>query len=155
MDIKGQILRKIRPRKAEAFLRSEFDGLGGRRQVAAALKALVESRQLERIQRGIYARPAAIARLGRHRLLAGLHPSKRPPLTGVTRWARMRAKQEGVVHTAGYMDAWATAVTSLAGDSVASDETDDLLVALTRHGKLPAREMVKLVMEHHRRLKDV
>ncbi len=48
------------------------------------------------------------------------------------------------------MDSWASAVTSLAGDTVQSDDTDDLLVALTREDKLSGQEMVKLVMAHHR-----
>jgi len=49
----------------------------------------------------------------------------------------------------------ATAVTKLAGDEVKSDPTDDLLVALTRAGKLSPREMTKLVIAHHRNLASV
>ena len=41
-------------------------------------------------------------------------------------------------------------MTGLAGDAVASDATDDLLVALTRAGKLTAADMAKLVIAHHR-----
>jgi hypothetical protein len=159
MDIKGQILRKVRPRRTEPFLRSDFSDLGGRSQVTSALKALVEDRQLERIDRGVYARPFAVAKLGRSALLAKLQRFKKSkragPTTRVARWARLLAKREGVTHSPTYMDFWATAVTALAGDTVTNDETDDLLVALTREGKLSSREMVKLVMEHHRRLKDV
>ena len=155
MGIKDQILRRIRPRKADAFLRSEFSDLGGRSQVTAALSALIEDRQLERIERGVYARPAAVAKRGRSALLSKLHRNSMKPVTRVAKWARSAAKREGVTHTPTYMDRWATAVTALAGDQVTGDETDDLLVALPRHGTLTGRDMVKLVMEHHRRLKHV
>ena len=48
-----------------------------------------------------------------------------------------------------------SAVTQLAGDEVKSDATDDLLVALTRAGKLSPRDMTKLVIAHHRNLASV
>ncbi|PHY05597.1 MAG: hypothetical protein CK528_13260 [Alcaligenaceae bacterium] len=41
------------------------------------------------------------------------------------------------------------AVTRLAGDDVSSDRTDDLLVALTRAGKLSPTDMAKMAIEHH------
>jgi len=46
-------------------------------------------------------------------------------------------------------------VTKLAGDEVKSDKTDDLLVALTRAGKLTPRDMTRLVIAHHRNLARV
>ncbi|MHB9786153.1 hypothetical protein [Stenotrophomonas sp. MA5] len=152
MDIKGRILRQIDPARPGVFLRSEFNDLGGRTQVTEALRALVESHQLERLERGIYAHPGTVARLGRAGLLATKeHGSARGNVvTAITKLARRLAKREGVQYAARYMDSWASAVTSLAGDTVQSDDTDDLLVALTREDKLSGQEMVKLVMAHHR-----
>jgi chorismate mutase len=54
-----------------------------------------------------------------------------------------------------YADRWASSVTKLAGDEVRSDSTDDLLVALTRSGKVTPEDMVALVIRHHRDLKRV
>jgi hypothetical protein len=38
---------------------------------------------------------------------------------------------------------------------VRSDSTDDLLVALTRSGKMTPKDMVALVIKHHKDLKRV
>lgn len=46
-------------------------------------------------------------------------------------------------------------MTNLAGDDVKSDSTDDLLVALTRSGKMTPKDMVALVIKHHNDLKRV
>jgi hypothetical protein len=70
-------------------------------------------------------------------------------------YVRQLAKREGIVFAPTFADIWATAVTQLAGDEVKSDPTDDLLVALTRAGKLSPREMTKLVIAHHRNLASV
>lgn len=64
------------------------------------------------------------------------------------------AKRSGIKYSSTYQDVWAHAVTRLIGDDVSSDATDDLLVALTRAGKLTPAEMVNLVMQHHRSLKS-
>lgn len=64
------------------------------------------------------------------------------------------AQREGIAYSATFADQWAVAVTNLLGDTVAPDTTDDLLVALTRAGKLSPAEMVALVMAHHRELKQ-
>lgn len=73
----------------------------------------------------------------------------------VSDYVRQLASREGIVFDPTYADLWATAVTKLAGDEVKSDATDDLLVALTRAGKLSPREMTKLVIAHHRNLTSV
>jgi hypothetical protein len=65
------------------------------------------------------------------------------------------AKREGIVFTSTFADLWAKAVTQLAGDEIKSDKTDDLMVALTRAGKLSPREMTRLVSAHHRNLARV
>jgi hypothetical protein len=70
-------------------------------------------------------------------------------------YVRQLAKREGIIFTPTFADIWASAVTQLAGDEVKSDPTDDLLVALTRAGKLSPREMTKLVIAHHRNLASV
>jgi chorismate mutase len=65
------------------------------------------------------------------------------------------AKSEGVLFNRIYADRWASSVTKLAGDEVKSDRTDDLLVALTRSGKMTPKDMVALVIKHHKDLKRV
>ena len=67
-------------------------------------------------------------------------------------YVRQLAKREGVVFAPTFADIWAQAVSKLAGDEIKSDKIDDLLVALTRAGKLSPREMTKLVVAHHRSL---
>ena len=73
----------------------------------------------------------------------------------VSVYVRQLAIREGIVFAPTYADFWASAVTKLAGDEVKSDATDDLLVALTRAGKLSPRDMTKLVIAHHRNLASV
>ena len=70
-------------------------------------------------------------------------------------YVRQLTKREGVVFTPTFADLWAKAVTKLAGDEVKSDKTDDLLVALTRAGKLSPRDMTRLVIAYHRNLASV
>jgi hypothetical protein len=73
----------------------------------------------------------------------------------VSAYVRQLATREGIQFAPTYADLWASAVTQLAGDEVKSDATDDLLVALTRAGKLSPRDMTKLVIAHHRNLASV
>jgi hypothetical protein len=73
----------------------------------------------------------------------------------VSVYVRQLANREGIQFAPTYADLWASAVTQLAGDEVKSDATDDLLVALTRAGKLSPRDMTKLVIAHHRNLASV
>ena len=63
------------------------------------------------------------------------------------------AKRVGVSYAPTFSDRWAASVTRLAGDEIASDSTDDLLVALTHAGKLSPADMTKMIMAHHRALK--
>jgi hypothetical protein len=76
-------------------------------------------------------------------------------LTPTARYVRNLAKNEGVGFHPIYVDRWARSVTNLAGDEVKSDSTDDLLVALTRSGKMTPKDMVALVIKHHNDLKRV
>ncbi|WP_434032982.1 hypothetical protein [Cupriavidus sp. a3] len=75
-------------------------------------------------------------------------------MTETARYVAELARREGIEYSATYADEWATAVTGLLGDEVTPDATDDLLVALTRAGKLSPRDMVALVIAHHRELKQ-
>ena len=52
------------------------------------------------------------------------------------------------------MDCWADAVTRLAGNNVSTDDTQDLLVALKRAGKLSANEMSSLLVNYLREKKQ-
>jgi hypothetical protein len=70
-------------------------------------------------------------------------------LTPTEKYVRDLAKKEGISFTPIFADRWALSVMKLAGDEVKSDSTDDLLVALTRSGKLSPNDMVALVIKHH------
>ncbi len=80
---------------------------------------------------------------------------KQTHLTPTARFVRDFAKKEGISFKPIFADRWALSVTKLAGDEVKSDSTDDLLVALTRSGKLSPNDMVALVIKHHLELKCV
>ena len=175
MDIKGRILQSLRPRRNGLLLRSDIGSFGSPSQVSAALHSLVESGSIARLDRGIYAKPATLAQLGKEALLANASlrvKNARNQLIYRTKRTKRtrRAKRSHLMTTAQYVrnlalegfsfnpiyaDRWANAVTNLAGDDVQSDSTDDLLVALTRSGKITPKVMVELVIKHHRDLKRV
>ena len=167
MDIEGRILQSLRPRRDGVLLRSDVSAFGSTSQVSAALKALREKGLIKRIDRGVYVKPGKVAEVGMQALLAkalvrtkrlrGQSPqqAKQHHLTPTARYVLKLARREGVAFAPTFADRWANAVTKLAGDDVKSDSTDDLLVALTRAGKLSPSDIVKLVMAHHRDLKLV
>jgi len=166
MDIEGRILQSLRPRRDGVLLRSDVNGFGSPSQVSAALKALLEKRLITRLDRGVYAKPdkveqlgsaalleQAMVRMARQRALDLKRVRRRSNATAT--YVRQLAKREGIVFIPTFADLWARAVTKLAGDEVKSDTTDDLLVALTRAGKLSPRDMTRLVIAHHRNLARV
>lgn len=167
MDIKGRILQSLRPRRDGILLRSDAKVFGSPSQVSAALNSLVASGLIKKLNRGIYAKPAKLNELGREVLLtyAALRVkgfgaqlqrrASRDCLTPTARYVKDLAKSENVVFNPIYADHWADSVTKLAGDEVKSDSTDNLLVALTRSGKMTPEVMVVLLMKHHRDLKGV
>lgn len=164
MNIKGRIMQTLRPRRGGVILRSDVCGLGSASQVSAALKGLVETGLVVKLGRGIYAKPSALELLGKGALIAdaqGRMAHQRALAAKQTRqqrrdpaaiYVRQLAKREGVVFAPTFADIWAQAVTKLAGDEIKSVKIDDLLVALTRAGKLSPRDMTKLVVAHHRNL---
>ncbi|WP_273674089.1 DUF6088 family protein [Janthinobacterium fluminis] len=168
MDIQGRILQSIRPRKDGLLLRSDVSAMGSSSQVSAALAELGRKGLILRIERGVYVTPQKLELLGKQVVLANAHQRqsklrqtlathrrrKARVLTPTARYVASLAKRLGISYTPTYSDRWAIAVTRLAGDEVSSDTTDDLLVALTRAGKLSPTDMAKLVMEHHRILKS-
>lgn len=127
MDIKGRILQSVHSRRDGLLPRSDASPFGSPNPVSAALHSLVESGLVARLDRGIYVMTTA-------------------------KYVRDLAQKEGVHFHPIYADHWANAVTNLAGDDVKSDSTDDLLVALTRAGKITPKVMVELVIQHHRDL---
>lgn len=168
MDIQGRILQSLRPRRDGLLLRSDVSGFGSASQVTAAFQALLVKGAIERLARGVYAKPSKVAELGRQKLLAiaaarsesvrkkTSKKSKRPLATTATaRHVLKLARSAGVTFSPTWADQWAVAVTRLAGDEVKSDATDDLLVALTRAGQLSPQDMVRLVMAHHKDLRGV
>jgi hypothetical protein len=168
MNIKYRILQSLRPRRDGLLLRLDVKSFGSPSQVSAALRSLVDGGLIEKLDRGIYAKPAKVAQFGRETLLESAtlriknlrnqfvrHIRRRTCLTPTARYVRDLAKNVGVGFNPIYADRWASSVTKLAGDEVRSDSTDDLLVALTRSGKLTPEDMVALVIRHHRDLKRV
>lgn len=161
-------MQSIRPRRDGLLLRSDVKDLGSDSQVSAALDGLCRKGLIQRIGRGVYAHPAKLATLGEQALLDRAHArqaqarhqvaaqKKRQAgaITPTARYVIALAKRLGIAYVPTFSDRWASAVTHLAGDEVSSDSTDDLLVALTRTGKLSPGDMVKLAMEHHRALKS-
>ena len=167
MDIKGRILQSLRPRRDGLLLRQDAKSFGSPSQVSAALRSLVDGGLIEKLDRGVYAKPAKVAQLGRETLLESaalrtknlrdqfIYRAKRMRLTPTARYVRDLAKSESILFNPIYADRWASSVTKLAGDEVKSDSTDDLLVALTRSGKMTPQDMVALVIKHHKDLKLV
>ncbi|APC05359.1 type IV toxin-antitoxin system AbiEi family antitoxin domain-containing protein [Polynucleobacter asymbioticus] len=167
MDIKGRILQSLRPRRDGVLLRSDASAFGSSSQVTAALHSLVESGLVERIDRGVYAKPSKVAQIGRDALLAKaslrvqasrnqlVRRTRRFPCTKTAQYVMRLAKDKRVGFHSIYADDWANSVTMLAGDEVKSDAIDDLLVALTRSGKISPKDMVSLLIRHHRDLKNV
>ena len=167
MDLKRRILQSLRPRKTGVLLRSDLRELGSASQVSVALKALIDEGLIKKIHRGIYAKPFTLELLGKDSLMADAQDRmarRRVLRAKQTRqegknptaiYVRQLAKREGIVFAPTFADVWAKAVTRLAGDEIQTDKVDDLLVALTRAGKLSPRDMTKLVVAHHRDLAGV
>ena len=170
MNIKQRIMQSLRPRRDGLLLRSDVASFGSPSQVSAAIKTLINDGLIVRLCRGVYVKPDVMARFGQKALLEQAkvkmerqriqhdkrawrgHRVARDP---IAKYVCQLAKREGISFAPTYADVWAKAVTNLAGDVVNSDEIDDLLVALTRAGKLSARDMTRLVVAHHRNLARV
>ena len=167
MDIKGRILQSLRPRRDGVLLRSDVNAFGSSTQVSFALKSLLDKKLIERVGHGIYAKPSVVQQVGKQALQnsasarakqirsKSFQRSKKLRLTLTARYVEQLAKLEGISFKQTYADHWANSVTKISGDEVRSDTTDDLLVALTRSGKLTPSAMVKLVIAHHRELANV
>jgi hypothetical protein len=84
-----------------------------------------------------------------------VYRSKKARLTPTAKYVRDLAKREDISFKPTFADHWALSVTKLASDEVKSDSTNDLLVPLTRSGKLSPNDMVALVIKHHLDLKRV
>lgn len=78
----------------------------------------------------------------------------RIPSAGVARFVQGLARRFKVAYIPNAMDQWAETVTRLAGDEVHADDTEDLLVALKRSGKLSTDEMALLLVNHLRERKQ-
>jgi hypothetical protein len=164
MIIEQRILQSLRPRRDGILLRSDADKFGKPTQVTAALKELQKKGVIARIDRGVYAKTAFLLSFGiktlRERAKRRLQESVRlrklktnRKLTPTARWVMALARREKVHYVPTFADQWATAVTRLADDTVVHDPIDDLLVALTRSGKLSAQELVRLATSHYREQK--
>ena len=76
------------------------------------------------------------------------------PRKDVANFVQDLAKKYHIYYQSNYMDCWADAVTRLAGNNVSTDDTQDLLVALKRAGKLSANEMSSLLVNYLREKKQ-
>lgn len=168
MRLKDRILQSLRPRKNGILLRSDIHPLGSPSQISTALSSLVESGLIEKLARGVYAKPAQVAEFGKDAMLTkaalrikglshgvGRRQARKHYPTATARYVDNLARKNNINFTPTYADYWAKSVTNLAGDEIKSDRTDDLLVALTRSGKMTPQELVSLIIKHHRDLKRV
>ena len=148
-------------------MRSDVNHFGSASQVSVALKSLLGKGLIAKLDRGVFAKPEKLLQCGAATLQKQAQVKKQKQRSFARRrvnkvlksptaiYVRQLAKSQGIVFAPTFADIWATAATQLAGDEVKSDPTDDLLVALTRAGKLSPREMTKLVIAHHRNLASV
>ncbi len=74
--------------------------------------------------------------------------------TPTSRYVFRLARSAGVRYATTYADRWAESVTSLAGDDVRPDATEDALVALKRSGNISGPELVRLAVTHLREKKS-
>jgi hypothetical protein len=167
MNLERRILQSLRPRREGVLFRSDVNHFGSASQISVALKSLLGKGLIAKLDRGVFAKPEKVIQCGALTLQKQAQVKKQKQRTLARRrvnkalknpaaiYVRQLAKREGIVFTPTFADIWASAVTQLAGDEVKSDPTDDLLVALTRAGKLSPREMTKLVIAHHRNLASV
>jgi hypothetical protein len=72
------------------------------------------------------------------------------PETRISEFVSELARQHRIAYTRTYADAWGETVTRLADDAVQTDETERLLIALKRAGKLSAADMVALLVRYLR-----
>lgn len=109
-------------------------------------------------------------RISRHLLIAGKqvqfrshHHQRRGgtrsiplplPTTGVARFVQDLARSYKVVYTVQPMDQWAETVTRLAGDDVRADDTENLLIALKRAGKISTKDVATLTINYLRERKQ-
>jgi len=152
--------------------RSDVRGFASPSQISAAIRSLMREGLIIRLDRGVYVKPDHAEQSGEKALLEQAtvnmekpqaqdcnynraRRARRLPSDATATYVRQLAKREGIKFTPTYADLWAQAVTTLAGDEVKSDKIDDLLVALTRAGKLSPRDMTKLVIAYHRDLARV
>lgn len=73
--------------------------------------------------------------------------------TPTAKYVSELAASHGVRYQLTYGDVWAHHVTRLSGDEVHTDDTENLLVALARAGKISGAEMTRLTVTHLREKK--
>lgn len=69
-------------------------------------------------------------------------------LTPTGQYVQDLAHRQGVKYIRTYADEWAEAVTNLSDDNVETDETEQLLIALKKSGRISGGEMVQLLVNH-------
>lgn len=75
--------------------------------------------------------------------------------TPTARYVQEMADAHGIAYQPTSGDELAHHITRLAGDEIDTDETEDLLLTLSRAGKITGKEMVRLVVQHLREKKEL
>lgn len=148
MTLAERILQSLGQQPDGVLLRKDIAGLGSSSGINAALRSLQERGLLQRVGAGAYARPRTSPASGDRQL------SEHFP-TPTSRYVFDLVRRSGVHYAKTYADQWAESVTSLAGDAVKPDATEDALVALKRSGNISGPEMVRLAVTHLREKKGV
>lgn len=156
------LLGLLRASEGSIFLRAEIQLLARCSQIDSSIRSLLRRGYLQQINEETFlfnGSPKRGASRGKlkcsNSFVWRISPRIRHGQTSIARFVRAMARSCHVRFQPTHMDRWAVTVTRLAGDEVASDSTDDLLVALTRAGKLTTRDMSRLVAAHRRELKRV
>lgn len=76
------------------------------------------------------------------------------PTEDLVEFVAKLAKENSVVYVRTAIDDFAEVATKLSGDDITTDDTCDLIVALFRAKKIRSKEMVTLIVNHQRELKN-
>lgn len=168
-NIRAAIIKQLNPHLSRILLREEADDLGSEAEVSSCLDRLVNDGRLMAIGRDIYWMRSLANECGscgnrasgsasdlRELPNDATHstPSRVPAMRIAEAVFRL-SEATGVSAERLFMDEWADAVTSLAGDDVLVDETEELLVALARAHKISPQQLIRLAVAHRREARGV
>jgi len=162
MRVTSKLLCALRAGDGKVYLRDELQRLAKSQKIDDVIGSLIQRGYLQEINSDTFlfnrtpkVSPASASQVQRLRLHNRIKRQSCRSSTSIARFVNTLARLNRVTYRRTYMDCWAESVTRLAGDDPKSDTTENLLVALTREGKLAARDMVRLIAAHQRELKCV